>query len=99
MFKENYVKEAKIQGITGFLTKHFQNSEIQYQHEFSTGSEVFKISLTKGFLLLKVGEEFLEDNDESEIIKLMGKWSVISLLEENGKLGVLLTTDGPRKIV
>jgi len=46
-------------------------------------------------LLLKVGEVFLDDNNEEQIISILNRNEIAELLEANKKLGILVTNNPP----
>jgi len=82
----------KCTAIEEYLKGEFPNSEIE-QANFSE-CQHYKIQTENGLLMLKVGEEFIEDTSQEEIIQKLGEWEVPKLLKENSKLGILIKRTG-----
>ena len=86
--------EEKHAAIAKYLNENFPGLEIEQRHDFDRGAHTFKIHMPKGTLLLKVGDEFVADNDITEILRLFNLWSLKETLGKEKELGVLVTQRG-----
>jgi hypothetical protein len=88
------VNDEKKATIRAYLSSHFPNATIEEKHDFDVGAQAFKLHVSGGTLLLKVGDEFAEDNSASEILRLFNLWSLAEILGKEQELGVLATGRG-----
>lgn len=84
----------KVTVIASYLKAKFPDSTIEQKHDFDQGAQSFKVDLADRTLLLKVGDEFTEDNSIEEIIRLFDLWALPEILEKETELGVLATQRG-----
>ena len=86
--------EDKKAAIYAYLCEKFPNSEVEQKYDFNLGAQAFKIRLRDRVLLLKVGDEFVEDNAIAEILRQFNLWSLAEILGKETELGVLATQRG-----
>jgi len=84
----------KYTAIKQYLAEHFPGCEIEERHDFDRGAQSFKIQVAGTTLLLKVGDEFVGDNDIAEIIRIFELGSIAEILGKGKNLGVLVTQRG-----
>jgi len=53
------------------------------------------VRVGKDLLLLKVGEEFLSDNNDTQIRAHLENWKVANLLRESKGLGIFVGNNAP----
>jgi hypothetical protein len=86
--------KEKYEVIKDYLRKKFPDSTIEQKDDFNRGADSFKVHLADCTLLLKVGREFLEDNNIAEIISIFNPWALAQILEKNPEFLVLVTQRG-----
>lgn len=86
--------KEKYEVIEDYLRKKFPDSTIEKKDDFNRGAQSFKVHLSDCTLLLKVGREFIEDNNIAEIISLFDLWALAEILEKSPELLVLVTHRG-----
>lgn len=87
--------EEKYAAIAQYLSANFTDCEIEQKPDFDRGAQSFKVHVPKATLLLKVGNEFVDDNDTAEILRLFKSWAIEEILSNEKELGVLVTQRGP----
>lgn len=87
--------ESKLNVVRSYLNGEFAGSTIDEKYDFDRGAQTFRIRVGKDLLLLKVGEEFLGDNNESQIRTHLESWKVANLLRENKELGIFVGNSAP----
>lgn len=87
--------EKKLEVVREYLKSKFPENTIEEKYDFDLSAQTFKIHKGKHRLLLKVGENFLEDNNEEQIKVTLNNQAIAELLEENKELGVLVSNDPP----
>lgn len=87
--------QQKLKAVRTYLEKEFPGSTIEEKYDFDRGAQTFRIRVEKELLLLKVGEEFVEDNGEPEITAHLRRWDVGNLLRENSTLGIFVGNRAP----
>ena len=87
-------ENPKFAVIKDYLKRKFPNSTIDQRIDFDRGAQTFKVIMTGNTLLLKVGNEFVSDNEAPEIVGLFDRWSLAEILEKETELGVLVTARG-----
>jgi hypothetical protein len=92
--EESTMNQEKHAAITKYLADNFPDCKIEQKYDFDRGAQTFKISMSKDALLLKVADEFVEDNGTPEILRLFGLWHLPEVLCKEKKLGVLVTQQG-----
>lgn len=88
------MSKEKYDAIQGYLESEFPQSNIEQANISS--DQHYRIPTKNGLLMLKVGELFIEDHSQEEIIKMLKNWRVSDLLREHSKLGILVTSNGPQ---
>ena len=68
--------EEKHAAIKQYLAEKFPGCEIEQQHDFARRAQSFKLHIVAVTLLLKVGDEFIDDNSTPEILRLFNLWGV-----------------------
>ncbi len=86
----------KLDIVRKYLTSQFSGCAVEEKYDFDRGAQTFKIHVGKDSLLLKVGENFLGDNDENKIAKHLESWKVANLLKESKNLGIFVGNEGPK---
>ena len=86
--------EEKLVFIREYLAKKFAGCDIEHREDFIRSSQSFKIYASGGPLLLKVSDEFIDDNPIEEIDRLFDLFGIPGVLAENTELGVMLTQQG-----
>lgn len=76
------------------LSENFPGCKIEQRHDFDRGAQTFKISEPNDTLLLRVADEFVDDNCPSEILRLFNLWHLPEVMSNEKKLGVLATRRG-----
>ena len=87
--------ENKLKVVREYLNEKFPGSEIEEKLDFDLSAQAFKIHKEKHSLLLKVGENFLDDNNQEQIKSTLENQKIAELLEENHELGVFVSNDPP----
>lgn len=88
------MREEKHAAINTYLAEKFPNCDIEQKHDFDRGAQTFKVHVADGTLLLKVGDEFVEDNSTPEILRLFNLWGLAEVLGKEKELGVLVSQRG-----
>jgi len=88
------MREEKHTAINKYLTEKFPGCDIEQMHDFDRGAQTFKLHAADGSLLLKVGDEFVEDNTTPEILRLFNLWGLAEVLCKEKELGVLVSQHG-----
>ena len=88
------MQDIKYTAIRRYLSENFPDCDIEQRNDFDRHAQSFRIGAHEGDLLLKVSDEFVEDNEVSEILKLMSKWSLAEALRNDGGKGVLFSQHG-----
>lgn len=91
--------EGKLDSVRKYLRNLFPDQEITEKHDFDLGAQTFKISNKAGSLLLKIGGDFVDDNDADQIVDQLKSWDVADLLKQNPEVGLLVTSKGPQSLV
>jgi hypothetical protein len=94
--REVSMSEEKYAAIAGYLSKKFPDCELEQQHDFDRGAQTFKVQIhaKPNTLLLKVSDEFVGDNNTSEILRLIDRWELAKHLCNEKSHGVLITGGG-----
>jgi hypothetical protein len=87
--------EEKHAAIAQYLSESFTDCEIEQKPDFDRGAQSFKVHAPKATLLLKVGNEFLDDNDTAAILRLFKTWAIEEILAKEKELGVVVSQRGP----
>ena len=87
--------ENKINVVRSYLNGEFAGSTVDEKYDFDRDAQTFRIRIGKDLLLLKVGEEFLSDNNEAQIRTHLESWKVANLLRENKELGIFVGNGAP----
>ena len=90
------MNEGKLDSVRKFLIDVFPDWKITEKYDFDLAAQTFKVSNERGSLLLKVGENFIDDNNTEQIVDMLNKWDVPSLLKQNPEVGLLVTSNGPQ---
>jgi len=88
------MRAEKHAAINKYLAEKFPGRDIEQKHDFDRGTQTFKLHVTDGTLLLKVGDEFIEDNSAPEILRLFNLWGLAEVLGKEKELGVLVSQRG-----
>lgn len=86
--------EEKHAAIKQYLAEKFPGCEIEQQHDFARRAQSFKLHIVAVTLLLKVGDEFIDDNSTPEILRLFNLWGVAEVLGNEKEFGVLVSQHG-----
>jgi len=87
--------ENKLNAVREYLSDKFPENQVEEKYDFDLSAQRFKIRRDKGTLLLKVGENFLDDNSESQIKDTLNNQKIAELLAENEELYVLVSNGPP----
>lgn len=88
------MNDEKRTAIRAYLSSHFPSATIKEKYDFNIGAHAFKLHVAGETLLLKVRDEFAEDNSASEILRLFNLWSLAEILGKEQDLGVLASQRG-----
>lgn len=88
------MREEKHAAINKYLAEKFPDCDTEQMHDFDRGAQTFKLHVADGSLLLKVGDEFVEDNSTPEILRLFNLWGLAEALCKEKELGVLVSQHG-----
>lgn len=88
------MKEEKFAEIAKHLSEKFPGCQVEQKYDFDRGAQSFKVHVPGGTLLLKVVEEFIEDNSVVEILRLFNLWALAENLGKEKELGVLVSQRG-----
>ena len=88
------MRTQKHSAIESYLKDHFSNCQIEQNYDFDRGAQSFKIESVDGSRLLKVGNEFVDDNETSEMLRLFDLWALSAVLAKEKELGVLVLQSG-----
>jgi hypothetical protein len=78
-----------------YLAGKFPECKIEQRYDFDRGAQGFKIDVADGSLLLKVADDFIDDNDITEILRRFDKWKLHHLLRNEQRQGIMVTENGP----
>ena len=92
--EEIMASREKKMAIEKYLSKNIPNKGIEQKKDFDLSAQTFKVNIEKGFLLLKVWEPFVNDNDIPEIIRQFERWDLPGLLTKNSKSTVFVGNKG-----
>lgn len=84
----------KIRAISAYLSERFPNAEIDEKADFDRGAQSFKVHLPSRTLLLKVSNEFIEDNHAPEILHRFNLLSLAEVLGKDASVGILVSQRG-----
>jgi len=87
--------ENKLDVVRTYLNGKFAGSTIDENYDFDRGAQTFRIRIGRDLFLLKVGEEFLSDNNEAQISSHLENWNVANLLRENKECGIFVGNSAP----
>ena len=79
-----------------YLNNKFPHCAIQDRYDFDRISQIFRVECASSVYFLIVSREFLDDHSNSEISRLMEKYSIADVLKTSGGTRVLLTNSGVR---
>ena len=88
--------ESKLDSVREYLNNVFPDQKITENHDFDLAAQTFNISNETDSLLLKVGENFVDDNNADQIVDLLNRWDVADLLKQHPEVGLLVTSKGPQ---
>lgn len=88
------MNEQKHAAITTYLSEKFPDCLIEQKHDSNRKAQSFKVHVIGTTLLLKVGDEFVGDNDIPKILHLFNHWALAEILGKEKELGVLVSHDG-----
>lgn len=80
--------------IYAYLCEKFPNAMVEHKNDFDWSAQSFKVRLPDRVLLLKVEDEFIDDNATAEILHQFDLWSLAEILGKEMKLGVLVSHHG-----
>ncbi len=89
------MEEAKLNVVRNYLSGEFKGATIDEKYDFDRGAQTFRIRAGKDLLLLKVGEDFLSDNDEAQIRLHLETWKIANIFRENKPLGIFVSNNAP----
>jgi len=87
--------ENKLNIVRAYLNNEFPDDRIEEKYDFDRSAQTFRIRSGKDLLLLKIGEEFLGDNDDEQIGTHLENWQIANLLKENKGLGIFVGNSMP----
>lgn len=85
---------TKHSAIERHLSSAFPCSTITQKHNFDRGTQTFKICSQDHTLLLKISNEFVDDNSIDEIFRQFDLWDLTKNLAREIELGLLVTQCG-----
>lgn len=88
------MREEKHAAINQYLTEKFSDCKIEQRHDFDRGAQIFKVHIPDDTLLLKVGDEFIDDNGTAEILRQFNLWALAEVLSKEKEFGVLVSQRG-----
>lgn len=88
------MREDKCKAIEEYLSRKMPGLDIQQKNDFSLGARTYKILVPSGDLLLKISDEFIDDNDIADITRKLDRWNIIEELSNKYQLGILVTQNG-----
>jgi len=86
--------EQRLGAVMQHLDENFPHCDIVETHNLSSDAISFKIAHERGSFLLKVSDEFLDNNDSERISDFLRQSDITNLLLQHPDLGVLVTNDG-----
>ena len=89
------MKEAKLDVVREYLKNAFPEATIDEKYDFDRDAQTFRIRLGTDLLLLKVGRNFLSDNNEAEVQTHFENWEVAKLLQANKEFGIFVGNNPP----
>lgn len=89
------MQENKLGAVREYLKDEFPDKTIDEKYDFDLSAQTFKIRNGRDSLLLKVGENFLSDNNEEQIKTVLHNQAIANLLRENKELGIFVGNNGP----
>ncbi len=84
--------QIKCDAIQEYLQEEFPDSPIDQAN--ISDDQHYRIHIENGLLMLRVGRNFIDDNNIEVIIDRMRDWEVANLLRDHSDLGVLITDGG-----
>lgn len=88
------MRQQKYTAIREYLSAKFPGSTIEEKNDSTR--HAFKIHIAGGSRLLKVAEEFADDNNVTEIRRQFDLWDVAGVLARESEQGVMVTQEGLR---
>lgn len=86
--------DEKIEVIRKYLQVEFPEQIIENQYDFDLGTQIFRISKADHPYILRVAQEFIDDNDPSNIEVILRRHNVAKFIREARCLKVLLRSTG-----
>ncbi len=90
----------KLQAIREYLFEHFPYAKhLDDKNDFDRFGHKFRIVTKDQVLLTSISRQFIEDNEASEIVKVLDKIGIVDLLKENPTATIVVKSDGRLDIV
>jgi len=84
------MEENKLNAVRKYLLSEFKNDVVEEKYDFDRCAQTFKVHHKNESLLLKVDENFLDDNSEDEITAVLENQEISKILKDNKELGVFV---------
>ncbi|HEU0220368.1 MAG TPA: hypothetical protein VFQ98_06150 [Gallionella sp.] len=88
------MRDEKHADINKYLAERFPGCNIEQKYDFYRGAQTYKVHISDNTFLLKVGDEFIDDNGTPEILRLFNLWGLAEVLGKEKELGVLVSQRG-----
>lgn len=88
----------KLNTVREYLASSFPGKVVEEQYDFDRGAQTFKVRDGKDSLLLKVGENFLEDNDSGQVNQFITDQAVAYQMSENKHLCIFVGNNAVSKL-
>ena len=88
------MNKEKLGAIAKYLSQKMGNVDIEQKHDFDRGAQTFKLHVADGSRLLKVSDDFVDDNSIADILRRFDQWNLTEALMREKQLGILATDRG-----
>ena len=90
------MNESNLNVVRDYFHEKLPERWITEKHDFDSGSQTFKIARDTGFLLVRVKQSFIDDNDTNEIRNMLNKWDIVNLLKQQPEVELVVISAGPQ---
>ncbi len=82
--------DEKIEVIRRYLRIEFPDHIIEDQYNFDLGAQIFRVSKVDTPYIVRVTQEFIDDNDSASIEVILQRRNIANLIRENRGQKILL---------
>jgi hypothetical protein len=90
------MNESNLNVVRDYFHEKLPGRGITEKHDFDSGTQTFNIARDTGSLLVKVNQNFIDDNDANEIRNMLNRWDIVDILKQHPEVGLLVISKDPR---